>query len=90
MDADTLDAMREPWSGRSCVAGPRQVIFCKPSEEDRASALCTRRENAACLARDLAPILEDIRANGIAAELTRREIPTPRGSKAWSAFQCTG
>jgi DNA invertase Pin-like site-specific DNA recombinase len=65
----------------------------KPSETDRASALAARRAKAARLSRDLAPILEDIRSsgiaslNGIAAELTRREIPTPRGSQGWSAVQ---
>jgi DNA invertase Pin-like site-specific DNA recombinase len=65
----------------------------RPSEADRASSLAVRRERAAQRAQDLAPILADIRAGGItsqraiAAELTRRKIPTPRGLQGWAAVQ---
>jgi len=45
-----------------------------------------RRERAACLARDLAPTLEDIRAGGITS-LNRPKHATYRGSRAWSAVQ---
>lgn len=64
-----------------------------PTEADRARSALARREKAASRAADLAPMIDEIRAggttsaSGIAAELTRREIPTPRGSAKWSAVQ---
>jgi DNA invertase Pin-like site-specific DNA recombinase len=64
-----------------------------PSDADRASGLATRRNQAARRVSDLAPIVGEIRAagilsaRGIAAELTRRRIPTPRGLSTWSAVQ---
>ena len=65
----------------------------RPSDDDRASALAARRRKATERANDLEPIIEEIRAagitsaRGIAAELTRREVPTPRGGSTWSAVQ---
>jgi len=54
-----------------------------------------KRRRAAERAADLAPIVAEIQAaghtslNAIAAELTRREIPTARGFKAWSPIQAS-
>jgi DNA invertase Pin-like site-specific DNA recombinase len=63
------------------------------SPADQALSAAAKRRKAADRAADLAPILDDIRAagvtsaRGIATELTRRGIPTPRGSATWSAVQ---
>lgn len=49
-----------------------------------------RRERAACPARNLAPILEDIRAGGITSLNRPNWYATYRGSRAWSAVQVHG
>jgi DNA invertase Pin-like site-specific DNA recombinase len=60
--------------------------------EARAASLRARQEQALARARDLAPIIEELKASGatslgqIAAELNARGIKTARGSK-WSVGQ---
>jgi CheY-like chemotaxis protein len=52
-----------------------------------------RRQKARNRAQEIAPLIADIRAggitheSGIARELTRRKIPTPRGSSKWTCVQ---
>jgi DNA invertase Pin-like site-specific DNA recombinase len=64
-----------------------------PSDDDRRASAEARRQKSHERAHDLAPLIEDIKASGImtasgiAKEMTRREIPTPRGSATWSAVQ---
>jgi hypothetical protein len=63
------------------------------NEEDRATGIAVRQRKARDRARDLAPVLAEVRkagitsANGIARELTTRGIPTARGSTTWTAVQ---
>jgi DNA invertase Pin-like site-specific DNA recombinase len=64
-----------------------------PSAADRKAALAVRRGHAADRARDLEPIVSEIRLagvkslNGIAKELTSRAVPPARGGLSWSATQ---
>ena len=64
-----------------------------PSDADRMAALEARRRKAQDRAADLMPLIGEIRAagitsaNGIARELTRRHIQTPRGSSTWRPVQ---
>jgi DNA invertase Pin-like site-specific DNA recombinase len=63
------------------------------TEADHASGIAVRQQKARNRARDLAPVLAEIQAagitsaNGIARELTARDIPTARGATTWTAVQ---
>lgn len=63
-----------------------------PDAEARAASLATRQEAAVNNAADYTDTIADIReagitsANGIAAELNRRGVTTPRGGR-WQALQ---
>ena len=65
----------------------------KISRKAMAAGRARQAERAAALARDLAEVVAAIRTAGasslreIAAGLTERDIPTPRGAGAWSAMQ---
>jgi DNA invertase Pin-like site-specific DNA recombinase len=57
-------------------------------------SVAVRRQKAARRAADLVPTIRELRAGGaslrqVAAELTRRHIPTPHPGGAWSATQVT-
>jgi DNA invertase Pin-like site-specific DNA recombinase len=64
-----------------------------PTDADRTASAVARRRRAQERAADLMPTIDAIRAtgitsaNGIARELTDRDIPTPRGSSTWRAIQ---
>ena len=72
------------------LGGDRGVV---PSDAARSAGLAEIRRKATQRASDLAPVIGELRAEGftslrgIAAELTGRGIPTPRGEKRWSAIQ---
>jgi DNA invertase Pin-like site-specific DNA recombinase len=72
------------------LGGFRGVRF---SPEAQKAGLATRQAAATTRARELAPLLDELRAAGvdslnrIARALTEREIPTPRGSTTWSPSQ---
>ena len=63
------------------------------SNHARAEGRLMQANRARQRAADLAPLLEELRgvgltsATSLAKELTRRCIPTARGSKEWSASQ---
>jgi DNA invertase Pin-like site-specific DNA recombinase len=65
----------------------------KDRAQGTARSAVVRRERAERRAADLRPLIAAIQAGGatslraIAAELTRRGIPTPRGTGAWRAMQ---
>ena len=65
----------------------------KIGDDARAKATAAIKARCAARARDLAPVIADIRAAGattlraIASELTARGIPTPRGNASWSPAQ---
>lgn len=62
-----------------------------PSQEDRARAVAAKKAGAETRARDLLPVIDAIRAegiqsdNGIANALNARSIPSPRGGR-WQAI----
>ena len=64
-----------------------------PTPADREAATAALRAAARARGADLAPIVAEIRAegvtsaNGIAKGLTARGIPTARGATTWSAVQ---
>lgn len=64
-----------------------------PSAKDRLAAVAARRDAADERARDIAPIIEELREsgvtsiNGLARALTERGVPTARGSNTWSPTQ---
>jgi DNA invertase Pin-like site-specific DNA recombinase len=64
-----------------------------PTDKDRAAARKALRERSAARATDLAPIISELRANGvtslraIAAALNARGIPTARGEGEWQSAQ---
>ena len=72
------------------LGGKRGVIM---SEHARAEGRLMQTNRAKERAADLAPLFDELRAAGItsatglAKELTRRGIPTARGSINWSALQ---
>jgi DNA invertase Pin-like site-specific DNA recombinase len=69
-----------------------RVENLKNAEEGQARGRATRTARAAARARELAPVIEEVRRAGatssdrIAEELTRRGIPAARG-RSWSAVQ---
>jgi DNA invertase Pin-like site-specific DNA recombinase len=64
-----------------------------PSAADRATAAATQAAKARATAAAILPTVREIQAagivslNGVARELTRRRIPTPRGNSSWHAAQ---
>jgi DNA invertase Pin-like site-specific DNA recombinase len=65
----------------------------RPTKAMREAARFAINERVAKRAADLRPIIEELREvginslNGIAHELTKRQIPTARGGSKWSAVQ---
>jgi DNA invertase Pin-like site-specific DNA recombinase len=61
-----------------------------PTREDGLAARAVLKATAKARAQDLAPILSDLKAQGItsynaiARALTEQQIPTPRGSTSWT------
>ncbi|MCW5684265.1 MAG: recombinase family protein [Pseudolabrys sp.] len=72
------------------LGGDRGVV---PSQEAREAGRLANSARAANIARDLAPVIAELRAAGanslrrIADTLTQRGIPTPRGGYRWTAAQ---
>lgn len=64
-----------------------------PSNATRQASAATRREASETRARDILPILHELQGQGIttytgmAAALTKRSIPTPRGRTVWTGSQ---
>jgi DNA invertase Pin-like site-specific DNA recombinase len=64
-----------------------------PSETDRARAARARAETARERAGQVLPMIRELQAAGItslagiARELSKRGVPTPRGAGAWQAVQ---
>jgi DNA invertase Pin-like site-specific DNA recombinase len=64
-----------------------------PSETDRMQAVRARTETARERAGQVLPLVQEIRAAGItslagiARELSKRGVPTPRGTGTWQAVQ---
>ena len=64
-----------------------------PSETNRAQAAKARAAVARERAAQVLPVIREIQAggtaslSGIARELTRRGVPTPRGAGVWQAVQ---
>jgi DNA invertase Pin-like site-specific DNA recombinase len=63
------------------------------NDDIRAESIKTRRKKAIQRAEDIEPIIDELNAKGwvsfnaVAKELTKRQIPTPRGKSKWSAVQ---
>lgn len=72
------------------LGGFRNRLF---TAEDHKAALMARQDRAEARGVDLAPVLDQLHADGVtslgglARALTERGIPTARGSSRWSAVQ---
>jgi len=86
----TKDALAAAKARGQRLGGFRGYV---PSETNRAQAARARAEAARERASQVLPLVREIRAigitslAGIARELTRRGVPTPRGAGAWQAVQ---
>lgn len=64
-----------------------------PTEADRAAAAAARAAVAGVRAGHVLPLIRELQADGLASlsaiarELTRRGVPTPRGTGPWQAVQ---
>lgn len=87
----TRAALEQAKARGTKLGNPNGAAAFRRAAKGNAAAVQARQEQADARARDLAPIIEDIRAggvtslNGIAKELNERGINTPRGGK-WAAI----
>src|SRR3954471_20675515 len=86
----TKDALAAAKARGQRLGGFRGYV---PSETNRAQAARARTAMARERASQVLPLVQEIRAAGItslagiARELSRRSVPTPRGAGAWQAVQ---
>ena len=72
------------------LGGFRGIV---PTDQHRAASTLARKGHASARAKDLAPVIDQLRAegitslNGIARALTERKIPTARGALTWTPAQ---
>ncbi len=90
----TREALAAARARGTKLGGPKwNHLAGATGDKGRAASIATRQARASSRAADLAPIIAELREEGVvtlaglAAGLTERGIPTSRGATVWSATQ---